>query len=103
MVRAVLEGVSFGLRDSLEIIKNLGIKVEQVRISGGGAKSKIWCQILSDIINTEIVTITPTEGAALGVALLAGVGTKVYSNIEEACKKIIKITGSVKPNKNNLT
>ena len=102
MVKSVLEGVSFGLRDSLEIIKNLGIRVHQVRISGGGAKSKIWCQILADIINTEIVTITPTEGAALGVALLAGVGTKVYPKIEDACKKIIKKTGSVKPDKNNV-
>ncbi len=74
MVRAVLEGVSFGLRDSLEMIKALGVPIEQVRASGGGARSPLWRQIQADVFGTELVLINVTEGAAFGAALLAGVG-----------------------------
>jgi xylulokinase len=70
LTRAVLEGVAFGLRDSLELMRAQGLSFEQVRVSGGGAKSALWRQILADVFNTEIVTVGVTEGAAYGAALL---------------------------------
>ena len=97
LARAVLEGVSYGLRDSLELMKALGLRMTQVRASGGGARSALWRQILADVFNTEIVTVNVTEGAAFGAALLAGVGAGVYHSPQDACARTIKITGSTTP------
>ena len=97
LTRAVLEGVSFGLRDSLELMRTLGVLVDQVRVSGGGAKSALWRQILADVFNTEIVTLNVTQGAAYGAALLAGVGVGVWADVATACKKVISVTGSTTP------
>jgi xylulokinase len=75
MTRAVLEGVAFGLRDSMELVRKAGLgEVRQVRVSGGGARSPLWRQILADVLETELVTVNTTEGAAYGAALLAGGG-----------------------------
>ena len=97
LTRAVLEGVSYGLRDSLELMRTLGITTTQVRVSGGGARSPLWRQILADVFNAEIVTVNITEGAAYGAALLAGVGAGVYRDVESACDAVIKTTSSDKP------
>ncbi len=97
LVRAVLEGVSFGLRDSLELIKQLGVPIEQVRASGGGARSALWRQIQADVFNTELVLVNVTEGAAFGAALLAGVGTGVYKDVHEAVNKAIRVISSTAP------
>ncbi len=97
LTRAVLEGVSFGLRDSLELMRSLGISVGQVRVSGGGAKSLFWRQLLADVFNAEIVTVNVTEGAAYGAALLAGVGAGLFVNVSEACEKTTHTAGSVLP------
>ncbi len=98
LTRAVLEGVSFGLRDSFELLKSSGLKeISQVRITGGGAKSPLWRQILADIFQTEIVTVNSEEGAAFGAALLAATGSGAYKNVEEACQATIEITGSTLP------
>jgi len=95
LTRAVLEGVAFGLRDSFELIKTAGlVQIDQVRVSGGGAKSPLWRQILADVFNAELVTVNTTEGAAYGVALLAGVGCGIYNDTDEACAEAVKITGS---------
>ncbi|MFN3333859.1 MAG: FGGY-family carbohydrate kinase, partial [Caldilinea sp.] len=97
--RAVLEGVAFGLRDSFELIKTAGnVQVEQVRVSGGGAKSPLWRQILADVFNAELVTVNTTEGAAYGAALLAGVGGGVWPDVDAACRRTIHVTGSTAPN-----
>ncbi len=97
LTRAVLEGVSFGLRDSLELMRALGITTTQVRASGGGARSPLWRQILADVFDAEIVTVNITEGAAYGTALLAGVGAGIYRDVESACDAVIKTTSSNKP------
>jgi xylulokinase len=97
LVRAVLEGVAFGLRDSLELLKGLGQEVSQVRASGGGARSTLWQQILADVFGVELVTINVTEGAAYGAALLAGVGAGVYPTVEDACRSAIRVTRRVEP------
>jgi xylulokinase len=97
LTRAVLEGVAYGLRDSLELMRALGLPIEQVRASGGGARSPLWRQILTDVFNTEMVTVNVTEGAAYGAALLAGVGAEVYATVAEACDAVIRVTGRTVP------
>ncbi len=98
MTRAVLEGVSFGLKDIFTLIQNAGLgTISQVRASGGGTKGALWRQILASVLGTELVTVNTTEGAAYGAALLAGVGTGAWSDVASACKACVKITGSTMP------
>jgi xylulokinase len=98
MTRAVLEGVAFGLRDSFELMKAAGLaEICQVRVSGGGAKSPLWCQILANILDVELVTVNTTEGAAYGAALLAGVGAGAWPDVDAACQSTVKLTGTTKP------
>jgi xylulokinase len=100
LTRAVLEGVSFGLRDSFELMKSSGLEgISQVRVTGGGAKSPLWRQILADVFNAEIVTVNTAEGAAYGAALLAAAGSGAFGSVEEACDATISITGSTSPGK----
>jgi xylulokinase len=103
MTRAVLEGVAFGLRDSFELMRNAGLgSVEQVRITGGGAKSPIWRQILADIFGVDLVTVSSEEGAAYGAALLAAVGDGVWPDVPSACSQVIQITGSTSPESDQI-
>ena len=98
MTRAVLEGVSFGLKDSFTLIQNAGLgKITQIRASGGGTKSPLWRQILASVLNAELVTVNTTEGGAYGAALLAGVGAGAWKDVASACEACIKITGSTQP------
>ncbi len=98
MTRAVLEGVSFGLKDSFLLVQNAGLgRISQIRASGGGAKSPLWRQILASTLDTELVTVNTTEGAAYGAALLAGVAAGVWGDVPSACKACIQITGSTTP------
>jgi len=90
LARAVLEGVAFGLRDSLEILKSMNVSIGNVRASGGGARSELWRQIQADVFRFPLSTINVDEGPALGVALLAGVGAGIYNSVEEACSTVIK-------------
>jgi xylulokinase len=98
MTRAVLEGVSFGLKDSFTLIQNAGLgEIKQVRASGGGTKGALWRQILASVLEAELVTVNTTEGAAYGAALLAGVGAGAWGDVPSACKAAVKITGSTSP------
>jgi xylulokinase len=99
MIRSLLEGVTFGMRDALEIMRQMGIPITQVRASGGGARSDFWCHLQADVYNLPIVLTNATEGPAYGVALLAGVGTGAWSTVEEACRAAIKPTKKIAPNK----
>mgnify|MGYP005840266653 CR=1 FL=1 len=98
MVRSVLEGVAYGLRDSFGILEEMGVPILQVRASGGGARSDVWRQIQADVTGRDHVTINVDEGPALGVALLAGVGTGIYPDVETACRSVISITSITKAN-----
>ncbi len=102
MLRAVLEGVAFSLKDCMEIIKEMGIEVKEVRASGGGGKSPLWRQIQSDMFETEVYTVKSQEGPALGVALLAMVGTGLYKSVEEACENTIVTTTKILPIEENI-
>ena len=98
MTRAVLEGVSFGLKDSFMLIQNAGLgAITQVRASGGGTKAVLWRQILASVLEAELVTVNTTEGAAYGAALLAGVSAGAWTDVVSACKACVKITGSTQP------
>lgn len=103
LVRAIMEGVTYGMRDSLEIIKSMGVPVKQIRVSGGGAKSGLWRQLQADVFGQNVVTINAEQGPAFGVALLAAVGAGAYKDIEEACGATIKINEkTAKIQKNQL-
>ena len=97
-MRAVLEGVAYGLRDSFTILDEMNIPILQVRASGGGARSEIWRQIQADVTGKNHVTINVDEGPALGAALLAGVGTGIYPTVADACRSIIKVTSQTNTN-----
>jgi xylulokinase len=99
LIRSLLEGVTFGMRDALEIMRHMGIPITQVRASGGGARSDFWRHLQADVYNAPIVLTNAAEGPAYGVALLAGVGTGVWKSVEEACKQGIRQTTKVAPNK----
>lgn len=99
LTRSVLEGVAFGLKDIFSLMDHVGLRaVEQVRISGGGAKSNLWRQILADTLGVELVTVNSTEGAAYGAALLAGVSHNVWPSVDAACEETIELTDHVSPN-----
>lgn len=102
LVRALLEGVAYGLRDSMELVKGLGLEIQQVRISGGGARSELWRQILADVFGVELAIINVTEGAAYGAALLAGVGSGIYKNVHEACHATIKVLQCIAPTQEHM-
>ncbi len=98
MTRAVLEGVAFGLKDSFTLIQSAGLeKIKQIRASGGGTKGALWRKILATVLESELVTVNTTEGAAYGAALLAGVGSGAWPDVPTACNKTIKITGQTTP------
>ncbi|HUU69776.1 MAG TPA: FGGY-family carbohydrate kinase, partial [Planctomycetota bacterium] len=96
MIRATLEGITYGMKDSLEIIKGMGVAINEIRVSGGGAASAFWRQLQADIYGNDVVTINVTAGGALGVALLAGVGTGAFKNVEQACDAVITIASRTK-------
>jgi len=96
LTRSILEGVAFGLKDIFCLMSDAGLaSVDQIRLSGGGAKSALWRQILADVFAAELVTVNTTEGAAFGAALLAGVGAGVWSNVDEACAQTVFVSESI--------
>ncbi|HSJ57265.1 MAG TPA: FGGY-family carbohydrate kinase, partial [Anaerolineae bacterium] len=98
LVRALLEGVAFGLRDSMELMRGAGLgQITQVRVSGGGARSPLWRQILADVLGSPLVTVNTTEGAAYGAALLAGVGAGQWATVPEACTATVRVVDEAEP------
>ena len=97
MTQAVLEGVAFGLRDSLEVARSLGIKIERTKICGGGAKSPLWKKMIANIMNLKVDVVENEEGPALGGAMLAAVGCGEYPDVETAAEKIVKVVDTVEP------
>ncbi|MBV9706221.1 MAG: xylulokinase [Chloroflexi bacterium] len=91
LIRAVLEGVAFSLKDCFTILGEQGLQLEQVRATGGGAKSPLWRQILADVLGVELVTTNADEGPAFGAALLAGVASGAYASIQQACEATVRI------------
>ena len=99
LIRSVMEGVTFALRDSIEIMRELGLSVAQVRSTGGGARSSLWRQIQADIYGAEVVTVNAEEGPAFGAAILAAVGTGVYGTVEEAADELVAVVSRTEPDR----
>ncbi|MHC4415230.1 MAG: xylulokinase, partial [Planctomycetota bacterium] len=97
LTRAVMEGVTFGLRDSLELARDLGLRADRVRVSGGGTRSGFWRQMMADVFGLEVVTVNAIHGAAFGAAILAGVGAGIHPGVVEAAGSIVRETGSTRP------
>ena len=97
MTQAVLEGVAFAIRDSFEIAKSLGIKIERTKICGGGAKSPLWKKMIANILNIKVDVIESEEGPALGGAMLAAVANGEFASVEDAAAKIVKVIDTVEP------
>ncbi|MFK8112711.1 MAG: xylulokinase [Rubripirellula sp.] len=100
MTRSVMEGITFALRDSLEIIDSLGVPVREIRASGGGSKNPLWRQMQADVFGHKITTLKVEQGPAYGVALLAAVGDGAYRSVESACKATIEVADHTPPSKN---
>jgi len=102
IIRAILEGVAFSLRDTFTIFRELGVPVKSIRLGGGGARSSLWQQIQADIYGTSVDLVTAEEGAAYGAALLAGVGSGVWRSVEAACETAVHVAKSVEPIARNV-
>jgi xylulokinase len=97
IVRAILEGVAFSLRDSFSIFEEIGVPVKTIRLGGGGARSALWRQIQADVYGHEVETVEVEEGAAYGAAILAGVGAKAWPSVDAACDAVVRVAGKTSP------
>lgn len=97
MTQAVLEGVAFALRDSFEVAKELGIKIERTKICGGGAKSPLWKKIIANVLNIKVDVLESEEGPSMGGAMLAAVACGEYASVEEIAGKLVKVVDTVEP------
>jgi xylulokinase len=103
LARAVMEGVAFGIRDCFELIKEVGLsQSSELLVSGGGAKSNVWMYIIASVLNSKLITLKTTEGAALGAAILAGLGTKIWADITEVVEIVVKQNRITEPNLNDV-
>ncbi len=99
LTRAVLEGVAFSLRDTFEIMKDMGISIPVISINGGGAKSRLWCEIIANVLNVKVVKLNANEGPAYGAAILAAVGSGLFPTVEAACASFIRVSESIEPDR----
>jgi len=100
LIRAVLEGVSYSQKDCLDLIAGLGAEVQSIRLSGGGARSAFWRQMLADVFQKPVVQLETQEGSAYGAALLAMAGTGAFKSVEEACRECVREVESIEPGPN---
>lgn len=101
LTRAVMEGVAFSLRDSLEILKECGAEISSIRLGGGGARSKLWRRIQADVFGQPVQVPEADEGAAFGAAILAGVGGGAWHSVDQACEETVRIIETVEPDARN--
>jgi xylulokinase len=95
IVRAILEGVAFSLRDSFTIFEEMKVPVKNIRLGGGGARSNLWRQVQADVYGHEVEIVEAEEGAAYGAAILAGVGAALWPSVDAACNSVIRVTQRV--------
>jgi len=97
LIRAILEGVAFSLKDALGVIQELKIPAERIRAGGGGARARLWRQIQADVYGRAVEIVAAEEGAAFGAAILAGVGAGNWQSVDEACAAVVRVTEEVQP------
>jgi xylulokinase len=102
VIRAILEGVAFSLRDTFTIFRELSVPVKSIRLGGGGARGSLWQQIQADIYGTPVDLVAAEEGAAYGAALLAGVGAGAWRSVEAACETAVHVAKRVEPITKNV-
>jgi xylulokinase len=102
VIRAILEGVAFSLRDTLTIFRELGVPVKSIRLGGGGARSSLWQQIQADIYGMPVDLLGAEEGAAYGAGLLAGVGIGAWVSVDAACQTAVQVSKRVQPIAGNV-
>jgi xylulokinase len=101
MVRAILEGVAFSLRDSLGVFQEIQVPVKTIRLGGGGSRSELWRQIQADVYGYTVEQVAAEEGAAYGAAILAGVGAGVWNSVDDACDEVVKTARRIEPDTRN--
>jgi xylulokinase len=97
LIRAILEGVAFSLKDTFTLLEEIGVPVQSIRLGGGGARSPLWRQIQADVYSSAVEILTAEEGAALGAAILAGVGAKIWTNVDQACDAVVRVAARIEP------
>ena len=97
VVRAILEGVAFSLKDTFTIFGEMNVPVKSIRLGGGGARSPLWRQIQADVYGHEVEIVEAEEGAAYGAAILAGVGAKIWPSVDAACDAVVRVVDRVAP------
>jgi xylulokinase len=97
LARAVLEGVAFGLRDSLDLVSELDAQISVARVSGGGARSELWLQIVASVLELPLERVAVDEGAAFGAAILAGVAAGVWADVHAGVEATVRVRGTVEP------
>ena len=102
VIRAILEGVTFSLRDTFTIFKEIEVPVETIRLGGGGARSQLWRQIQADIYGHQVEIVEAEEGAAYGAAILAGIGAKAWPSVDAACDAVVRVASRVSPSPDNM-
>ena len=103
VIRAILEGVAFSLRDSFTIFGEMSVPVNSIRLGGGGARSRLWRQIQADVYGNEVEIVEAEEGAAYGAAILAGVGARMWNTVDEACAAVVRVSVRVEPANDAVT
>ena len=102
LLRAVMEGVTYSLKDCLNVLAEMGVAPETMLACGGGGKSPLWRQMLADVFQMPVATTVNTEGPALGVAILAGVGAGLYPSVQEGCRRVIRLNAPQEPIEENV-
>ena len=102
VIRAIMEGVAFSLRDTFTIFAEMSVPVTRIRLGGGGARSKLWRQIQADVYGHEVESVEAEEGAAYGAALLAGVGVQIWPSVDAACNSVVRVASRTQPNAKNI-
>ena len=97
LTQAVLEGVAFAIRDSVEVARSLGIKISSSRICGGGAKSPLWKKIMANVLNIELQCLESEQGPGMGGAMLAMVACGEYTSVQEVCQAIVHVASIIRP------
>lgn len=102
VVRSILEGVAFSLKDTFTIFSEMNLPVKCIRLGGGGARSGLWRQIQADVYGNEVEVVEAEEGAAYGAAILAGVGAGIWPSVDAACESVVRVAGVIQPNRANV-
>ncbi len=101
LVRAVMEGVAYSLKDTFTIFDEMKIPVTSIRLGGGGARSTLWRQIQADVYDHEVEIVAAEEGAAYGAAILAGTGVGAWNSVDEACDTVVRVAKRIAPNQSD--